>query len=261
MRACPWIIANWKMHGTRREAAALASAVAAHAAALPSLAGHIVLCPPFTLIHTAADALRGSQVALGAQDCSPEPRGAFTGDTSADMLAEAGCAFVLTGHSERRQNHAESNAQVKAKAEGALRAGLVPVVCVGETWEERQGGRHLEAVAAQVRESVPCEGKAQGARFLIAYEPVWAIGSGRVPASAEISEMHNHIASVLSCVKSGGGLAGDGLCAPVLYGGSVKASNAGEILALEGVGGVLVGGASLVSEDFCTILSAAVSAR
>jgi triosephosphate isomerase len=191
----------------------------------------------------------GSGVAVGAQDCHAKASGAHTGDVSAAMLKDAGATAVILGHSERRTDHGETDGQVRAKAEAALAAGLAPIVCVGETWPEREAGRHEAVVAAQLAASLP-EGFA--GTGVVAYEPVWAIGSGRTPTEADIAAMHAMIRRVLA--ERFGALGGRVL---ILYGGSVKPANAAAILALPEVGGALVGGASLVAEDFLAIAAAA----
>jgi triosephosphate isomerase len=244
----PLIAGNWKMNGLSAaldEARALAGAVDKKAPA-----ARVALCPPATLIHRMAETLAGSGVAVGGQDCRPEPGGAFTGCLSAEMLADAGASLVILGHSERRAYYAETDAEVAAKVEAALRAGLEPIVCVGETAAERAGGRTLEVVLGQVRGSLP--DALAGVDFAVAYEPVWAIGSGQTPTSAQIEEVHLAIRQALAAR-----FADMGARAPILYGGSVKADNAVEILALAEVGGALVGGASLTAAQFLPIVRAA----
>jgi len=242
------IAGNWKMHGlvaSLDEARAIAAAVDAKA---PS--ARVALCPPATLIGRMAEALGGTGVEVGGQDCRAEAGGAFTGCLAPEMLVDAGATLVILGHSERRAYYSESSADVAAKVEGALRAGLEPVVCVGETLDERKAGRALDVVLGQVAESLP--GALAGQAFCLAYEPVWAIGTGLTPTVPEIEEMHGAIRAAL--VARWG--AGHG-AAPILYGGSVKASNAVEILAAREVGGALVGGASLTAADFLPIVRAA----
>jgi triosephosphate isomerase len=212
--------------------------------------GRVALCPPATLISRMVEALAGTGVEIGGQDCSPEPYGAFTGDISAAMLADAGASLVILGHSERRQGHGESDALVAAKARAALAAGLEPIVCVGESLAERRAGRAELVVARQVRASLPAE--LAGVDFAVAYEPVWAIGSGLTPTGAEIEAVHRTIRNGL--VERFGQA---GAAAPILYGGSVKGANAGELLRLAEVSGALVGGASLTADAFAAILAAA----
>ncbi len=234
------------MHGSHHQALSLASAVAA----LHTVDGvRVAIFPPFTSLKAAAQGLEKSAVALGAQDCSAQlQEGAFTGDVSASMLKDAGCEFVILGHSERRQHHNEQDEIVKRKAAAALQAGLIPVICVGETEEDRKQGRHLETVSAQVRGSLPS--LTHSNNFIIAYEPVWAIGSGATPSLPQIEEIHKTIASLLTYDTSGARTA-------IVYGGSVKSANAREILSADTINGVLVGGASLKTEEFGAIIAAA----
>ena len=242
------IAGNWKMNGL---AASLGEARAvADALARGPSGARVALCPPATLVARMADALAGSLVEIGGQDCHSEPGGAFTGDIAAEMLADAGAGLVIVGHSERRAGYGETDTVVAAKAKAALRAGLEPIICVGETLEERKAGRTLEIVRRQVRGSAPAE--LDGRAFALAYEPVWAIGTGLTPTLAEIEEVHAAIRAVLVDAVSD-----TGRDAPILYGGSVKPSNAAEILAIAEVGGALVGGASLKAEDFLAIVRAA----
>jgi triosephosphate isomerase len=209
----------------------------------------VAIHPPATLVHRVAEALAGTPVLVGGQDCRPEVCGALTGDVSAEMLHDAGAQLVILGHSERRTGHRETDAVVAAKVEGALRAGLEPVVCVGETLEERDGGQALAVVERQLAGSLP-ESLA-GRPFAVAYEPVWAIGTGRTPTLQQIGEMHGAIRATLE-----GRFGAYGAGAPILYGGSVKAANAREILDVPEVDGALVGGASLKATDFLPIVEA-----
>jgi triosephosphate isomerase len=238
-----YILGNWKMHGSRAQARELALAVAA--CPIPPQT-RVALFPPFPLLSLVHRTLENAPVAVGGQDCSPEPQGAFTGDVSAAMLKEVSCSYVIVGHSERREGHGESDALVRRKAAAALTAGLIPVICVGENLEERESGRYLPVIMSQVEKSVP----EAASGFIIAYEPVWAIGSGRTPTLAQISEVHKTIASALSYATSGALLG-------LVYGGSVKAANAREILSDDGVDGVLVGGASLKADEFSAIIAVA----
>jgi len=243
----PLIVGNWKMNGLGAdlvEARALAAVIARDGT--PARVG---LCPPATLISLMTKTLAGSPIAVGGQDCRPETAGAFTGDISAEMLADAGARLVIVGHSERRAGHGENDALVAAKALAAVRARLEPIICVGETLAGRQAGRALEVVRGQVGGSVPLE--LAGAPFALAYEPVWAIGTGLTPSLAEIEEVHAAIRQTLR------DRFGDANEAPILYGGSVKPDNAREILAAREVGGALVGGASLKAADFARIIAAA----
>jgi triosephosphate isomerase len=242
------IIGNWKMNGSRVMMSSLVPPVI-DAASVAVSRVRTVLCPPSIWLSEMAAHLSSSCVSLGAQDCHEESEGAFTGDVSASMLREAGCDYVILGHSERRQYHAEIDAQVALKASTAVKAGLIPVICVGETLELRQMGEAEAFVAKQLLASVPNE---MNAPFVIAYEPIWAIGTGHVPTSDDIIRMHDAIATVLAETWGEAGAK-----TPILYGGSVKAANAKEILDLPRVGGVLVGGASLIAEQFCAIVAAA----
>ena len=232
------IAANWKMNGTQALARALVPKVASFAASCQSKA-EIILCPPAILLPEVAQLVQGSFLAVGAQDVSAHAEGAYTGEISAAMLAEAGCRYVIVGHSERRQQYKEPNELVRAKAEAAMAAGLIPIICVGEMLAQREAGLATRYVTQQVRESVPASGQ-----FLLAYEPVWAIGSGKVPSLVDIEQMHQQILSLLPSAK-------------VLYGGSVKAANAAEIMSVAGVAGVLVGGAALDAGEFINILRVA----
>jgi triosephosphate isomerase len=242
------IAGNWKMNGLAAELSQ-ARAVAASLGREPA-AVRTAICPPATLVERMASALKGTSVLCGGQDCHAEASGAFTGDISAEMLADAGASLVIVGHSERRAAYGETDGIVAAKARAALRAELEPIICVGETLAERQAGQTLEVVTRQTRGSAPAE--LAGRAFAIAYEPVWAIGTGLTPTSAEIEEAHAAIRLML--IDTFGE---HGQSAPILYGGSCKPSNAGEILALAEVGGALVGGASLKAEDFLAIIRAA----
>ena len=214
----------------------------------------MVLCPPATLLAQMTWAARGSKLALGGQDCHAEAGGAHTGDISAAMLKDAGASHVIIGHSERRADHGETDALVKAKAEAALAAGLVAIVCVGETLAERDGGTTLAVVGRQIAGSMPAG--AAASNLVIAYEPVWAIGTGRTPTIAQIAEVHAFIRAQLTA-----GMGAEAAGVRVLYGGSVKPSNAGEIFAVPDVDGALVGGASLKASDFSAIVTALCAAR
>ncbi|UFN50810.1 triose-phosphate isomerase [Roseomonas sp. OT10] len=244
----PLIAGNWKMNGTLREAAALAEGIRAGAAEVAERA-ELLVCPPFLHLHVAAAAIAWKPVSLGAQDCAPQEKGAHTGDVSAPMLADAGCGYVILGHSERRADHGETDAVVKAKAEAAIAAGLVPIVCVGESEAQREAGEAEAVVAAQLAGSLP-EGFA-AAKGVVAYEPVWAIGTGKTPTEGDIAAMHARMRAELA-----GRLGAGGQATRLLYGGSVKPSNAAGILALANVDGALVGGASLKAEDFLGIARA-----
>ena len=210
----------------------------------------VLLCPPATLIARMASRVRGSPLLLGGQDCHAAPSGAHTGDISAEMLADAGAAYVLVGHSERRQYHGEKDADVCAKAVAAHRAGLTAIVCVGETQAEREGGRTLNVVRKQLRGSIPVDSNSHN--LVVAYEPVWAIGTGLTPTVADVAEVHALIREELRRLVG----KGEQAKVRILYGGSVKPSNAAELMAVDNVNGALVGGASLVAADFLAIAGA-----
>ena len=235
---------NWKMNGTGRALDQLSAIADGTPEGI-----EVVIAPPATLLDRARD--RG--VATAGQDCHAEAKGAHTGDVSAEMLADAGASFVIVGHSERRADHGENDATVRAKAEAAWRAGLTAIVCVGETLEERDAGRHLDVVREQVAGSVPSG--ATSDNTVVAYEPVWAIGTGRVAEPPQVEEVHAAIRSVLAERFEGG------QDIALLYGGSVKAANAADLFALGPVDGALVGGASLKAEDFLPICKALADAR
>ena len=238
---------NWKMNGLAASLAEIDALAAAH----PAPACQVLICPPATLLAQVNG--RISQVKapfqIGGQDCHPNPAGAHTGDISAAMLRDAGAAYVILGHSERRADHAESDALVQAKAAAAHAAGLIAVICVGETGADRDAGRTLAVVGDQLAGSVP--DAATQANTVVAYEPVWAIGTGRTPTLAEIAEVHDDLRARLIARF---GAAAEGF--RLLYGGSVKPSNAAEIFAVANVDGALVGGASLKAADFGAIIAA-----
>lgn len=213
-------------------------------------AARVAICPPATLLSRLSQAVSGTRIEVGGQDCRPENSGPFTGDIAPEMLVDAGATLVILGHSERRTLHHETDAQVSAKVAGALRAGLAPVVCVGESLEDHRAGRAVRTVERQVRGSLA--GAPLRAPLAIAYEPLWAIGSGQVPTLHEIEEVHRAIR--FNLVEMFGE---SGRSIPLLYGGSVKGSNAAEILACENVDGALVGGGSLRAADFIAIIHAA----
>ena len=234
------IAGNWKMNGRLADLAAIAEPLRLPA---ETLACELLICPPATLVAAAAAAMAGSKVAVGAQDCHAKPSGAHTGDISAPMLRDAGAAWVILGHSERRADHGETDAEVRAKTEAATAASLTAIVCVGETEAERVAGRQNAVVGAQLAGSLP-----DGFAGVVAYEPVWAIGTGRTPTEADVAAMHAFIRAELVARF---GAAGRGV--RILYGGSVKPANAAALLNLPDVGGALVGGASLKAEDFLAI--------
>lgn len=236
---------NWKMNGTMAALAEVEALIAAH----PSPNCDMLLCPPATLIAAMADRAKGSALAVGAQDCHTATSGAHTGDLSAAMVKDAGARSVILGHSERRADHGETSELVRQKAEAALAAGLMAIVCIGETEAERDAGQTLDVIGAQLDTSLP-KG-ATAANLVVAYEPVWAIGTGRTPTLEQITEVHSFLRARLTGVI-GAEAAGTRL----LYGGSVKPSNAAEIFALADVDGALVGGASLKAADFGAIVAA-----
>ena len=240
---------NWKMNGTTAALAEVSALLAAH----PTPNCEMLLCPPATLIAPMAAAAKGSVLQVGGQDCHAKAAGAHTGDISAPMLVDAGASHVILGHSERRADHFESDAMVRAKAEAALTAGLVAVICVGESEAQHDDGQTLAVIGAQLAGSVP-DG-ASAANLVIAYEPIWAIGSGRTPTLAEIEQVHGAIRARLTARF---GTAATGI--RLLYGGSVKPSNAAEIFAVPEVNGALVGGASLKAADFGAIVAALAAA-
>jgi triosephosphate isomerase len=236
------VAGNWKMNGLRADGMALAGDLARRmrsAAAGERLVCDLLLCPPATLLGRVGEALAGSGIALGGQDCHAAPKGAFTGDISAEMLADAGCSHVILGHSERRQGHGETDADVSAKLAAARRAGLVAIVCVGETQAQRRAGDEVAVVAGQLAGSIPDGDGGDG--LVVAYEPVWAIGTGLSATLADIEAMHAAIRARLAPQTR------------ILYGGSVNPTNAAAILGLADVDGALVGGASLDADAFWVI--------
>ena len=235
---------NWKMNGT----GASLSEIRALAEAWSAPACDILICPPATLLARMAEAVGGAPIHLGGQDCHSAASGAHTGDISAPMLRDAGASHVILGHSERRADHGEADDLVRAKAEAALTAGLVAVICLGETGDDRDAGRTLDVVGAQLAGSVP--DAATGANTVIAYEPVWAIGTGRTPTLGQIAEVHDFLRARLVDRFA------EGAAIRLLYGGSVKPANAAEIFAVANVDGALVGGASLKAQDFGPIVAA-----
>src|SRR3954463_2876878 len=231
----PLVAGNWKMNGLKPAAAELGKIM--HGATdLPQV--ELLICPPATLVMMFASASHGSKVAIGAQDCHAEPSGAFTGDISAEMLADAGATAVIVGHSERRTYHAETDSMVRAKALAAWRAGLTANVCIGETKGQRTAGQTLDVIGAQLAGSLP--GSVMPDGLVIAYEPVWAIGTGLTPTAADVAEGHGFIRERLT--KRFGETGHE---IRILYGGSVKPANAAELLRIDNVDGGLVGGASL----------------
>src|SRR5216684_1487835 len=247
----PLIAGNWKMNGLRADALALAKGVADGVKQAGWTDREVLVCPPATLVMAVAEAVKATGLLVGGQNCHAKPSGAHTGDISAEMLRDCGASHVIVGHSERRADHGETDAIVRAKAEAAWRAGLLPIVCIGETLAEREAGRTLDVLARQLKGSVPAG--ATAAKLVVAYEPVWAIGTGKTPTTPEVAAAHAHIRKVL------GGLMGEAAAVRLLYGGSVKDSNAAELLAAGDVDGALVGGASLKAAEFLAIAKAAQS--
>ncbi|HEX4617738.1 MAG TPA: triose-phosphate isomerase [Stellaceae bacterium] len=234
------VAGNWKMNGLRQDGTMLAHALKARAAAAGDRLGcDVLVCPPATLLSEIGGILAGSGIAVGGQDCHAAPKGAYTGDISAEMLADLGCSYVILGHSERRQGHGETDAVVRGKIAAAWRAGLAAILCVGETQRQRQAGEAVAVVSSQLADSIP--DTATGATLVVAYEPVWAIGTGLTATTEDIAAMH---AEIRSRIPSG---------IRILYGGSVNPKNADAILGLPQVNGALVGGASLNADDFWAI--------
>jgi triosephosphate isomerase len=240
------IAGNWKMNCLTSDGVALARQLAGKAiAAAPSC--DVLICPPATILDRVVEAVAGSNISVGGQDCHYEPKGAHTGDISAVMLRDVGCSAVILGHSERRVGHGEGDAIIRAKAVAAHTAGLLAIICVGESEAMYEAGRTIEIVAAQIASSVP--DLASPDTTLVAYEPVWAIGSGRTPTLPEVAAVHGMIRSLLG-TRFG---ADSAESFRILYGGSMKPSNASDLLALADVDGGLIGGASLNAEDFWSI--------
>ena len=241
----PLIAGNWKMNGLSSSTAEFEAMLAG----APAVAGKadLLVCPPATLIAAFAEKARGSKIlAIGAQDCHPKPSGAHTGDISAEMLADAGASAIIVGHSERRADHGESDVLVRQKAEAVWRAGLTAIVCIGETQHQRDAGQTLDICAGQLKLSLPDRAKADN--LVVAYEPVWAIGTGLTPTVADVEQIHAFIRELLVARFNA-----EGAKIRILYGGSVKPSNAAELMAVANVNGALVGGASLKAADFLAI--------
>lgn len=244
----PLVAGNWKMNGTTaalREPRLLGAMLKG-----VKLKCDVLVCPPATILRRAKAVMKGGKIKVGGQDCHAAASGAHTGDISAEMLKDAGASMVIVGHSERRTNHKETDAMVQAKAAAAHRAGLIAIICIGETLDERKGGKTLEVLSTQLKGSIPAG--SNSANTVIAYEPVWAIGTGRTPLAGDVDEMHSAIRTRL-VARYGE----DGRRILILYGGSVKPSNAAELFAVPEVGGALVGGASLKAADFLPIIAAA----
>lgn len=245
----PLIAGNWKMNGLTQPATREARALAKRVAGVKRLGCDVLICPPAPLLPTLRQALKGSRITLGGQDCHAAASGAHTGDVAAEMLADAGCRYVIVGHSERRADHGETDKLVRTKAEAAHRAGLTAIVCVGETAAQRRRRETLKVVGGQLRGSLPAGATAKNT--VVAYEPVWAIGTGLTPTADDVAQVHASIRSrLLRRFKA------DGQGMRILYGGSVKAGNAAELLAVANVDGALVGGASLTAKDFWPIVQA-----
>lgn len=242
----PLVAGNWKMNGLRADLEEIRRVMGA--VATEGGRPEMLICPPATLLMAAAEICKGSALRIGAQDCYSEASGPHTGDISAEMLADAGASYVILGHSERRADHGETSEIVRIKAHAALRAGLVPIICVGETRADREAGEALALVGAQLKGSIPPH---PGPALVVAYEPVWAIGTGHTPTPEEVAEMHAFIRSEL-----GRDLAGGAAAVRLLYGGSVRPENVKDWVAIDNVNGVLVGGASLKSADFLQIVKA-----
>jgi triosephosphate isomerase len=243
----PLVAGNWKMNGLTASRAELEKIIEG---AQTSPSGcDLMICPPATLLTGFATTAQGSSVAIGGQDCHAQPSGAFTGDISAEMLKDAGASAVIVGHSERRTYHKETDADVRSKAEAAARAGLLAILCIGETQEERKAGATLARIERQLDGSLP--GTFDARTLVIAYEPVWAIGSGLTPTAADVAEVHGFIRERLIKADPAAGAA-----IRILYGGSVKPANARELMGVANVNGALVGGASLKAEDFLGIAAA-----
>jgi triosephosphate isomerase len=247
-RPHPLVAGNWKMNGLRQSLAEIAAMARDYDADLRGRV-ELLVCPPAPLLYLSAAACLGTRIGTGAQDCHAKASGAHTGDLSAEMIADTGATYVIVGHSERRTDHGESDAAVRAKAEAAWRAGLTAIVCIGETEAQRRAGQTLEVVGTQLDGSVPAG--ATATNLVIAYEPVWAIGSGLTPTAADVAEVHAFIRDRLGKLMGAASAA-----TRILYGGSVKPSNAAELMAVANVDGALVGGASLKATDFMGIAGA-----
>lgn len=243
------IAGNWKLNGTITETKKLIDGL---------LAGNLtgdaeaVVCPPFTALCTAGKMLNNSKIAVGAQDMSAHSSGAFTGEVSAEMLLTVGTSYVILGHSERRQYHAESDSLVNTKAVAALRAGLTPIICVGETLEQRESGQMTDVIGTQVKGSLAGFNAEELKKIVVAYEPVWAIGTGKTATPDQAQEVHAFVRSTIAEMDSDAAAV-----MPILYGGSVKPANAKELLAQPDIDGALVGGAALKADDFIAIINAA----
>jgi triosephosphate isomerase len=251
-RLCPLIAGNWKMNASRAQTEALIQDLKGRLASKADIAAELLVCPPAPYVAQVTALTAGSGIAVGGQDCHTRQSGAHTGDVSAAMLADCGCRYVIVGHSERRADHGESSELVAAKAKAAHEAGLIAIVCVGETEAERDRGATLDVISSQLEGSVPAD--AGATNLVIAYEPVWAIGTGRTPTPEDVATVHAHIRGLLKAWFK------DGAEVRILYGGSVKGSNASSLMHVPEVNGALVGGASLKAEEFWAIALAAAGA-
>ena len=243
-----YIIGNWKMNGTKADAVHLASALVERLQKATRALPHIVVCPSYPYLLTVGDILESTVIALGSQDSYPEPSGAYTGDVSITQLKDVGCKYVIIGHNERRQHHFESSILIRRKVEAALKAGLHPIVCIGESLEQREKGQTLSFIAHQLKTDLPEDLSSH--LLLIAYEPLWAIGTGKTPTSEQVEEVLGLIKHELSDRLAGGAII------PTLYGGSVTPQNVSEFINLPHVDGLLIGGPSLKIDDFWTIVNA-----
>jgi triosephosphate isomerase len=241
----PLIAGNWKMNTLREGAVALAGSLVELRASQGDPGTDMLVCPPAIMLHSVAAVVTGTAVALGAQDCHPAEFGPHTGDINAAMIADAGCGYIIVGHSERRADHGESDQLIQSKAVAAHAQGMTAIICVGETLEQRDGGETLSVVSQQVNGSVPAGATAENT--VIAYEPVWAIGTGRTPTIEQVGEVHDHMRSLLA------GKFTDADTVRLLYGGSMNPGNARDLLAVNNVNGGLIGGASLKADDFWSI--------
>ena len=242
-----YVIGNWKMNGSKAEAIKLASGFLQRIQNASRPLPHITICPSFPYLMVVNEILENSGIEVGAQDCSPEMNGAFTGDVSVSQLADVGCKYVLIGHSERRQHYHESSAVIKSKVAAVLKLGLRPILCIGESAEQREQGHALSVISHQLVTDLPED--VDPAQLLIAYEPLWAIGTGQTPNLEQIEEVMGLIKHELAAHAVGGGVI------PTLYGGSVNALNASQILNLPHIDGLLVGGASLKLDEFWQIVN------
>ncbi|HEY8162410.1 MAG TPA: triose-phosphate isomerase [Methylocystis sp.] len=245
MNRRPLVAGNWKMNGGIASLAEIAAMGTAYDIGLKALV-ELIVCPPATLIGLALDIATQGGLGLGGQDCHAAANGAHTGDISAEMLKDAGASYVIVGHSERRSDHGETSAIVLVKAKAALRAGLAPIICVGETRAQREAGEALSVVGRQIEESIPAEAPET---IVIAYEPVWAIGTGLTPTPEDVAQMHAFARERIEAQLGGG----KSESVRILYGGSVKPGNARELMSVANVDGALVGGASLTAKDFMAI--------